>query len=63
MILIVSDKFPFNFIFTSENFRILAPIYFIYINHFMYFKLDFRIKISYFNRCENDTKETLGTLI
>ena len=45
MILIASNNFPFNFIFTSDNFRILAPIYFTYINHFIYFKIDFRIKI------------------
>ena len=27
MILFVSDNFPFNFIFTFDNFRILAPIF------------------------------------
>ena len=35
MILIVSDNFPFNLKFTSQNFRIMAPIYFFEVNQFI----------------------------
>ena len=37
MFLFVSDNFPFNFIFTSDKFRISGQLYFIYFNQFIFF--------------------------
>ena len=63
MIIFVSDNFLFYFIFTSDNFRILAPIYFIEIDHFIFLYLTSSSKSVISIVAKMILKKTLGTLI